>query len=254
MQQPLCGFVAATNIADIHSEWECDKDGNYVTNPCGDPQWPGVICTYETDIIYELTFFQDPIVGTLPSSLSELTGLISLSIFESSLFSSIPEEYTKLSKLNTLMLTQNQLTGSLPSDMGLLSNLYLISLDYNYISQAIPTSISEISALSYFIVNDNLITGDIPDLFQDELINLLLENNQLSGTIPESISNMVNGGFLKLDNNNIEGTIPTGIASVTALKVLKLQNTFLSKLDNLFVDCIFIYIYILTTVFFVFHV
>lgn len=231
--KPLCGFVAATNIENIYPEWECDIYGNYVTEPCGDPRWTGVICTYETDIIYELTLFDIQINGTLPSSIGDLTDLYMLSIFHSSLSSSIPEEICKLTKLNTLQLSGGDLTGSLPLNIGAMSGLNILSIDNNFLSHSLPRSLENINSLSYLILNDNHITGQIPSVFQSKLINIILENNRLIGTIPESVIDMTSGVYFKVNDNDIEGTIPTGFGNISGLKILKLQNTHMSKLECL---------------------
>ena len=43
----MCGFIAATNIANFstHSMWSCTSDGLTSTNPCLSTIWSGVTCS-----------------------------------------------------------------------------------------------------------------------------------------------------------------------------------------------------------------
>jgi len=57
---------------------------------------------------------------------------------------------------------------------------------------------------------------------------LQLQNNQLTGTIPPSIGNLLNLGQLLLGDNKLTGTIPPTIVDLTQLNTLELQDNQLS--------------------------
>ena len=40
---PVCDFIAATNVGSLHSEWVCSM-GSLISNPCS-PLWSGLICS-----------------------------------------------------------------------------------------------------------------------------------------------------------------------------------------------------------------
>ncbi|CAI6011422.1 unnamed protein product [Closterium sp. NIES-65] len=64
----------------------------------------------------------------------------------------------------------------------------------------------------------------------------ILNNNQLSGSIPTSIFNMTNLRFLWLDNNNIEGPLPSVICSIPWLWRIMVSN---NRLYGPLPDCLF---------------
>ena len=64
-------------------------------------------------------------------------------------------------------------------------------------------------------------------LFTEE--NLLLEKNQLQGTIPTRIAQMTNLQFLSLKENNLSGTISTLLGMLTRLNYIVLSTNNLSS-------------------------
>ncbi|HWR66055.1 MAG TPA: hypothetical protein VN364_08045, partial [Bellilinea sp.] len=69
-------------------------------------------------------------------------------------------------------------------------------------------------------------TGPIPPELGNltNLIDLWLDNNQLSGPIPSELGNLSPLIVLSLDNNQLVGTIPTDLGDLGSLYDLKLQN------------------------------
>ncbi|KNA10092.1 hypothetical protein SOVF_147630 [Spinacia oleracea] len=75
------------------------------------------------------------------------------------------------------------------------------------------------------------LSGNIPKYIGHHLVNLRKLNlfgNNLSGTIPESISNLMNLVTLDLHENALTGSIPEKIGSLSFLKELDLSNNRLS--------------------------
>lgn len=65
----LCGFIAATNIETIYSEWSCNSSGLTVTDPCGDVQWPGITCLGQSGLSF-ITLSRIGLRGTKASHLN----------------------------------------------------------------------------------------------------------------------------------------------------------------------------------------
>jgi Leucine-rich repeat (LRR) protein len=107
-----------------------------------------------------------------------------------------------LEYLNELALPGNQLTGPLPDVSGLTA-LTSLTLFYNQLTGGLPDQ-----------------DGDLPL----SLVELDLDHNRLSGSIPESISTLVNLKSLDLSNNQFTGSIPPGIGELIQLTKLDLSN------------------------------
>ncbi|KAL3501989.1 hypothetical protein ACH5RR_036438 [Cinchona calisaya] len=94
--------------------------------------------------------------------------------------------------------------------------------------------------LRYLHLNDNLLTGSIPDYICNiqTLFNLDLSNNQLSGKIPLCLGNLQQLKTLNLRNNSLSGHIPSSFGNMAPLVYLllsqnKFQGEFPWKMENL---------------------
>ncbi len=74
------------------------------------------------------------------------------------------------------------------------------------------------------ILNDNALSGVIPSEIGDltALESLQLYNNSLSGSIPAEIGNLSSLTILSLQNNALSGEIPVAIGGIGSLMELKL--------------------------------
>lgn len=74
----ICDFCAATNADTVLSEWYCDNlcngAGDYGKNYCHQSFFHGIICSSES--IRELLLSESSITGTIPTSIGELTNLV----------------------------------------------------------------------------------------------------------------------------------------------------------------------------------
>jgi len=128
-----------------------------------------------------------------------------------------------LPELRVLNLQGNSISGELPDISGL-SGLVELNLSDNQIRN-IPDSIEKLKNLKVLNLHKNIIST-----FQEKLVNLpnltdlILTNNQIDGTIPESIGSFKNLRVLKLSNNKLSGSIPDSITSIKTLTVLDLSK------------------------------
>jgi len=86
-------------------------------------------------------------------------------------------------------------------------------------------------------LEDNLLTGELPEsLYNDRLIKLAVDGNpDLVGSIPPAIGNMTRLEELSLGRTGIGGTLPPELFTLPALKVLHLNDAgFFGPLPELY--------------------
>ncbi len=166
------------------------------------------------------------LVGSLPSSIGDLTYLQALNVGGNQLTGSLPEEIGQLTNLVWLVGSTNQFTGSLPSTIGNLTKLDRILMEKNQLSGEIPSSIGKLTDLWALLLNDNQLTGSIPDSLGNckKLRFFYLYNNQLTGSIPESIGTMTAAYRIGFQNNQLTGTVPASLANLSNLQLLYLSD------------------------------
>ena len=113
----MCGFIAATNMESLFSEWSCTVGGLTSTDPCvSGSEWPGVICA--GGVVTELNCTSLGLTGTLPTSISQFTNLVVLDLGFNELYGSIPSSVSFLyESLSALRLHHNSLSGEVPDSL-----------------------------------------------------------------------------------------------------------------------------------------
>jgi Leucine-rich repeat (LRR) protein len=137
-----------------------------------------------------------------------------------------------------LELHSNNLRGEIPQSFGYMIHLQALDLSSNFLGGELECEvISLISQLrerySSIYLYDNepgftLPRQFTPTSFLQELTTLDLSNSSLIGTIPESISALVNMTSIDLSDNKLEGHIPESVTMLTNLAFLRLGNNLLS--------------------------
>ncbi|XP_075501830.1 receptor-like protein EIX2 [Primulina tabacum] len=94
--------------------------------------------------------------GSIPSEITELTGLIGLNLARNNLTGSIPQHIGRMSSLDILDLSGNHLSGGIPPSIWNLSVLGFLNLSYNNLSGIIPPN-SHFSVSSY--IGNSLLCG-----------------------------------------------------------------------------------------------
>ncbi|KAL5720655.1 hypothetical protein ACHQM5_013301 [Ranunculus cassubicifolius] len=233
-------------------------------DPCGS-RWEGVNCTGSR--VTELRLSTMNLVGTLGGDIGELSELKSLDLsFNKGLtgsvsprigdlknlnililagcrFSgSIPEELGSLTELSYLALNSNKFSGNIPSTLGNLSKLYWLDLADNQIEGSIPIStdrtygLDQLLHAKHFHLNKNSLVGGLSaKLFSSrmELIHLLVDGNNLSGEIPETLGLVTSLEVLRMDGNSLSGTVPSNLNDLSLYELHLANNKLTGPVPDL---------------------
>ncbi|XP_028071620.1 receptor kinase-like protein Xa21 [Camellia sinensis] len=203
------------------------------------------------------TFYigNNKIAGTIPPSLDNISSLVQLYLGDGHIHGNIPNDLGRLSKLIEFNIEVNYLTratpqeifnislqsvcldfsdlsGNLPKIVGLrLPNLMLLQLQNNQLGGNIAAYLSNSSrltgSLENLVVEDNQFNGILPNSIGNRTSPLLLfavSNCQTIGHIPRGIGYFENLNILFLANNGLTGTIPSTIGKLQSLQRLHLNG------------------------------
>ncbi len=209
-RNPLSGTIptelgALTNLQELHFSGNTRNDG--VSGEI--PAELGALTNLQ-----KLHLYQNRLNGAIPSELGALTGLRELRLESNQLNGTIPTELGALTSLENLNLEANQLSGEIPAELGNLTNLQSLYFHDNWLSEEIPARLGDLTNLTELDLSDNNRNDGI--------------NNELSGTIPTELEDLINLQYLLLNNNQLSGEIPAELGSLTSLQRLYLNDNQLS--------------------------
>ncbi|KAJ8485975.1 hypothetical protein OPV22_018460 [Ensete ventricosum] len=149
-----------------------------------------------------------------------------LNLSSNHLAGSLPSDLSSCTSLTSISLSNNNFSGDLPTDaLTSMPNLRFLELAFNNFSGSLGDSISKLPLLEVLDLSSNHLTGSIPSGLCPSpdfgLKELYLQNNQLTGVIPESLSNCT-------QLNSLEGEIPAELSNIRTLENLILDNNGLT--------------------------
>ncbi|TYH19006.1 hypothetical protein ES288_A05G318500v1 [Gossypium darwinii] len=166
----------------------------------------------------------------------EIGNLLNLEIFfavDMRLTGLIPTSIGNLTKLREIYLGPNFLEGEIPWEIGNIHSLEIFSAPNMSLNGEIPHSILNGSSLKAIYVMLNHLSGKLPDIRSDSnLEELHLWGNNLSGNIPESISNVSKLRNIALMANSFSGHIPNSLGNLKFLEELRLWKNNLTIETN----------------------
>ncbi|KAF7151962.1 hypothetical protein RHSIM_Rhsim02G0186000 [Rhododendron simsii] len=193
--------------------------------------FPAVLIPNMTSLRY-LDLSQNVLKCSVPSWLYSFSHLEFLDMKNNELKGGISHEIGNLTSVVTLFLSNNELEGELPKTIGNLASVVALDLSYNKLGGRLPNSIGNLCNLSFIDISYNKIGGE---LFKSSskcssyaLETLFLQENQLSGEIPDELGQFENIRELHLDNNLVGGPIPGTIGRLKYLETLTLSGNQLN--------------------------
>ncbi|XP_021732401.1 probable leucine-rich repeat receptor-like protein kinase At5g49770 [Chenopodium quinoa] len=260
-----CVVIAKTDPADLDAlrsvkkQWQKTPPNWVKGDPCG-RKWEGIYCNdsrvisiilpginlagpFPEDIL-SLSELQTldlsnnrGLTGPLPSNIGYLQNLVHLVLVGCNFSGPIPESIVTLRKLTHLFLNMNHFSGNIPRSVGNLTNLVWLDLSENQLDGTLPVSNTTTSGLDkllkakHFHLGRNKFSGEIPrELFSSgmSLIHVILNENQLNGSIPETLGLVRNLTVIRLDRNSLSGSVPQNLSMLTNVSELYLANNNLS--------------------------
>ncbi|CAN6692724.1 unnamed protein product [Malus baccata var. baccata] len=171
--------------------------------------------------------------GSIPSSIYNLSSLDTFSMQINQIQGSIPSDIGKsLPNLRVFNVALNQLTGSIPPSIFNVTSVGTFDVGSNNLIGQVP-NLQKLHNLWHFNVQvNNIGSGKDDDLsFLSDLTNatqlkkLIINNNNFGGTLPMSISNLSTKlEMFWVQSNQIYGSIPSGIGNLVSLEMLVWGN------------------------------
>ncbi|XP_011099080.2 probable LRR receptor-like serine/threonine-protein kinase At3g47570 [Sesamum indicum] len=170
-----------------------------------------------------LNLVENHLTGEIPYALYNISSITIFSVRSNRLQGNIPSDVCfTLPNMRTLDLGDNHFTGVLPPSLSNSSSLERINLALNNFTGEIIKDFKRLSALRYLFVSSNHLEGDLS--FISSMINctslktLLLFDNLLTGSLPDSIRNLSSHlSYLSIAQNQLHGRIPPSIGDLLSL-------------------------------------
>lgn len=143
----------------------------------------------------------------------------------------IPPQLRFLKSLLVLNLSQCCMQGTIPEEIGELQTLQNLHLAYNFLEGPIPESFAGLVNLRVLDLGNNRLSGRLDTAFlMISCVFMYLNNNHFSGELSASIGNMRRLQRLAIQENEITGELPETIVELPVIEMLQLSN---NKLDGL---------------------
>ncbi|CAK9133866.1 unnamed protein product [Ilex paraguariensis] len=171
--------------------------------------------------------------GILPVSLSNASNLVEFDVTGSNFTGKVSIDFGGLSDLSLLILTSNPLGKGEADDLSFLNsltrcrNLKMLDLGDCQFGGVLPDSIANLSTDLWALrLGNNQLSGSIPSGIENlvNLTELQLQKNKLTGSIPSVIGKLKMLQLLDLSENELSGYLPSFMSNITRLFTLHLEN------------------------------
>ncbi|XP_059462329.1 receptor-like protein 41 isoform X2 [Corylus avellana] len=166
---------------------------------------------------------------------SSLQNLRVLSLSNCYLSGPINSSLLKLQNLSIIRLDNNKLSTPVPDFFANFRQLTSLRLSFSGLTGTFPGKIFQVQTLEILDLSNNvLLHGRLPDFPQNgSLRTLVLSNTNFSGTLSDSISNLIKLSRIDLSNCNFSGSLPHSLAKLTQLLYLDMSsNSFTGPIPS----------------------
>ncbi|URD97652.1 Leucine rich repeat N-terminal domain [Musa troglodytarum] len=203
-------------------------------------------CWKNSSVLQVINLSNNTLSGQIPKSILTLNSLVILDLGLNRFGGCLPRWLgERMPALKILILRQNMFYGHIPPSIAYFPVLQIMDLSHNNLSGTIPTSFEDLNAMK-FAQNtvrftpgsDNYYTDSISVVTKGresryvKILSLLtaidLSDNDLSGSIPEEITNLSGLHSLDLSNNHLAGQITMKIGGLRNLESLDLSHNELT--------------------------
>ncbi|KAJ4776228.1 LRR receptor-like serine/threonine-protein kinase GSO1 [Rhynchospora pubera] len=130
----------------------------------------------------------------------------------------VPNWFWNYSDIYNIDLSYNQMTGMLPLSMENLKNLYFLDLSNNLFEGGLPFLPHSIM---YVKLSHNRLSGPLPHHVEAPYLNVLdLSYNLLNGTIEHLTCSLDELIILDLEQNNLSGNLPQCLATLEVVNIV----------------------------------
>ncbi|KAJ8530824.1 hypothetical protein K7X08_023705 [Anisodus acutangulus] len=136
----------------------------------------------------------------------------------------------------------NQLSGTIPPEIGKLTHLDYLDLSMSKLSGSIPITLelAYLDNLAVLEIDENQLSGHLPEhLCQGgKLESFTVNSNKLTGPIPRSLSNCSSFKRVRFDNNSFTGNLSEAFGIYPELQFINLSdNDFHGELNSNWGKC-----------------
>ncbi|WOL04519.1 receptor protein kinase TMK1-like [Canna indica] len=139
----------------------------------------------------------------------------------------LPEDLANSAQLTNLSIVNCNLAGPLPDFLGSMRSLANLKLSYNRLTGPIPVNYSGLPLQTLWL-NDQQgqgLSGTLDVITtMTSLTDVWLNQNQFTGRIPASISDLASLSRLWLNGNKLVGMVPANLTNLPQLQSLHLDN------------------------------
>ncbi|VAI51705.1 unnamed protein product [Triticum turgidum subsp. durum] len=186
--------------------------------------------------IVRLNLSSNSLSGSLPSELNAPL-LEELLLANNQFIGTIPSSICQLTKLKRLDLSGNQLTGDIMQCQKELvpnstdqfgSDMLSLALNNNDLTGEFPKFLQRSSGLMFLDLSYNRLFGGLPEWLPQKMPHLKIlrvRSNMFSGHIPKSLTSLHGLHYLDIAHNKITGSIPWSLSNLKAMMTVVSHDT-----------------------------
>jgi receptor kinase-like protein len=190
-----------------------------------------------------LTLGANNLSGPIPNSVWNISTLTWYSVQQNMLNGSIPPSaFSNLPNLQAMFMDHNFFHGPIPRSIANASDLWIVQVGHNPFSGVVPPEIGKLSKLQRLVLLETLLEAKEPKDWEffvaltncSQLQFLELGISKFGGVLPNSVSNLSTSLIqLNINDNNISGSFPSDIGNLINLQYLDFsKNSFTGSLPS----------------------